>query len=109
MLRIGEITAGTHPVRVKDVKLGENKHKILFIFRTSKTHWLDSRPQRVKITSQPMMENDRDLHSIDCESGMQFSPYDLLHRYIHTRETFLSKEEPFFVFRDLSPVQPAHM
>ena len=51
MLRVGELTSGTHPIRVADVYLADNKKKILFILRTSKTHWLDSKPQQVTLTS----------------------------------------------------------
>ena len=38
MLRVGEMTTGSHPVLVTDVQVAENKRKMLFILRTSKTH-----------------------------------------------------------------------
>ena len=38
MFRVGELTKGSHPVLANDVKSGENKRKMLFILRTSKTH-----------------------------------------------------------------------
>ena len=50
LLRIGEIAKGSHPILAKDVQIGLNKKKILFILRTSKTHWKDSKPQLIKIT-----------------------------------------------------------
>ena len=51
LLRVGEITSGAHPIKAADVHITMNKRKILFILRTLKTHWPDTKPQRVKITS----------------------------------------------------------
>ena len=45
LFRVGELAKGEHPVLVQDVHIAMNKNKILFILRTSKTHWKDSRPQ----------------------------------------------------------------
>ena len=39
MFRIGELTSGDHPVKAFDVHIGENKNKMVFVLRTSKTHW----------------------------------------------------------------------
>ena len=49
LFRVGELTSGSHPVLVGDVHVSENKNKFLFLLRTSKTHWKDVKPQRVKI------------------------------------------------------------
>ena len=37
LLRVGELTQGEHPILATDVHIGENKNKILFVLRTSKT------------------------------------------------------------------------
>ena len=50
LLRISEVT-GLHSILAKDVQVGTNKKKILFVLRTSKTHWTNNRPQLIKITS----------------------------------------------------------
>ena len=47
MLRIGEITAGDHPIKAVDVKIATNKKKLLFILRTLKTHNKGNNPQIV--------------------------------------------------------------
>ena len=39
LFRVGEVTAGDHPILAKDVHIAKNKEKMLFILRTSKTHW----------------------------------------------------------------------
>ena len=51
LFRIGELTSGEHPVLVKDVQIGLNKRKLLFVLWTSETHWKNVRPQMVKISS----------------------------------------------------------
>ena len=67
MLRIGELTSGlySHAVKVCDVHLADNKHKILFVLCTSKTHWTDSKPQLIKLTSSPLPGHTIHLHSKD--------------------------------------------
>ena len=72
LFRIGELTFGSHPVKVTDVHLACNKRKFLFVLRTSKTHGLDSRPQSIKITSNKKLSSE---DSTLC-------PYNILHKYI---------------------------
>ena len=38
LMRVGELTSGTHPVRAKDIRVATNKNKILLILYSSKTH-----------------------------------------------------------------------
>ena len=45
LLRVGEVAKGEHPVLAKDVHIGTNKDKILFILRSSKTHCEGDKPQ----------------------------------------------------------------
>ena len=68
LLRIGKVaSAGSHPVLAKDVQLGTNKKKIMFILRSSKTHTKNKMPQIVKIanTAKPKSpsSNARDVSS----------------------------------------------
>ena len=69
---------------------------MLFILRTSKTHWKDVRPQTVKISSS---RNHQKKH---C-------PYKLIREYVKVRKVFLSKDEPFFVFKNRIAVKPANI
>ena len=50
LLRVGEITLGPHVILARDVHIGQNKNKFLFILNTSKTHNAGSKPQMVKIS-----------------------------------------------------------
>ena len=45
LFRISKVTSGPgmHPIKARDVHIGENKDKMLFILRTSKTHWKDNK------------------------------------------------------------------
>ena len=97
LFRIGELTTGDHPMKAKDIHLGRNKNKILVVLYTSKTHSLDQKPQKIKITANPQYHNK-----------LNFCPFRLVENYINIRNEALSDTEPFFVFRDYTPVAPAN-
>ena len=101
MFRIGEIMSGSHPVLVNDVKISENKNKFLFILRTSKTHWKDNKPQKIKLTNTP-------AEKISTSTLTKVCPYITLNDYVDIKPTGISYSEPFFVFADRSPVRPHH-
>ena len=52
LFRIGELTAasGNHAVLAKDVCIGRNKNKLMFVLHTSKTHTKGHKPQIIKIS-----------------------------------------------------------
>ena len=97
LFRICEImvTPANHAIAVTDVHVGWNKQKILFILRTSKTHNKGSQLQMVKISTRP-------LGSEKKNNG--YCPYELLRDYINIRLKYHCAQEPFFIFRDRSPV-----
>ena len=94
MLRISEIATGEHPILASDVHISENKRKILFILRTSKTHWTDVKPQRVKITGANSKELER-----HC-------PFFIINQYIEIRGDCAMTREPFFILSDRNPITP---
>ena len=107
LFRVGEITAGEHPVMVKDVMVDPIKQKILFILRSSKMHGRDAQPQMIKITSQP---NTADMTNGGNSNRKKYTyPYFWLNKYMYLRPCYLDHCEPFFIFRDFSPVKPRHM
>ena len=99
LLRVGEIASGSHPILVNDVEMAANKKKIMLILRTSKTHGLGNKPQKVKISSTKLR---------DCKINynQNYCPYKLLRNYINRRPRYLNPNEPFFVFSDRSAVSP---
>ena len=100
MLRIGEMATGDHPILAKNVHIGKNKDKILFILRTSKTHTRASKPQIIKITAlQPVSTLET--------AEKPWCPFKILGDYLSIRGGYCKEEEPFFVFADHSAITPA--
>ena len=100
MFRVGELTTGTHPVLAKDVHIADNKNKMMFVLHTSKTHWTNNNPQIIKISS--VKQNNS-----SSANSLWFCPYKLIRNYLSVRKKeFRSTNEPFFIFRDRSPVTP---
>ena len=105
LFRVGEITAGSHPIKAKDVHIGLNKKKLMIILWTSKTHWTDSKPQIVRINST---DSKNKVSGTVCTREMKdhphFCPFELLKEFSTMRKSFKSPDEPFFIFRDRTPV-----
>ena len=111
MFRVGEITTGDHPVKVNDVQIGENKDKVLFILRTSKTHGKGDKLQKIKICRTDNIVNyskvTNGVHNVGVENNNnKFCPFRILRCYMNMRPAFQSPGEPFFIFRDYQPVAP---
>ena len=104
LFRVGELTLGEHTVKAKDVHIGENKNKILFVLRSSKAHGKDGKPQSVKIESIPIKHQQR-----RCAGELEFCPFQLLRDFVMERNTYDFDEEQFFVFRNGSPVTPVQL
>ena len=93
LLRIGEMATGQHPILACNVHKDNMKQKILLILFTSKTHGLESRPQKIKIWS-------------DTENKDVFSPFQVTQDYLEVRGDYYHDLEQFFIFRDGTPVKP---
>ena len=96
LFRIGELTSGSHPIKAINVHIAQNKDKMLFILYSSKTHGRESRAQRVKISSD-----------VNCKRF--FCPFRISREYLALRGNFLQETDPFFIFKDQSPVKPAQV
>ena len=79
MLRVGELSSSQHVILAKNVHIGENKKKLLFILQTSKTHWKDVKPQMVKITSTKKENSYKD------SDNPAFYPFRIIKQYIKIR------------------------
>ena len=101
LLRVGELTTGNHSVKAKDVHIGQNKDKMLFVLYTSKTHGLGSVPQEIKISANASLK-DR------IQKKLLFCPFQLSREYLAIRGNYQSDTEPFFVFKNKEPVTPSH-
>ena len=99
MLRVGELPQGDHTVKACNIHVGNNKDKILVVLYSSKTHGIESRPQKVKISAVKT--------TISIKKN--FCPFSLVLQYMMTRGPFLENHEQFFVFGDKSPVKAFHV
>ena len=93
--------SGAHPIKAMDVKIANNKNKILFILRSSKPHLSTSTPQLVKITGLKH-RNANTANNIFC-------PFSILREFLIVHPNCKHKDEPIFIFADHSLVQPRHM
>ena len=100
MMRVSEVTASPHVLKAKDVHIVSNKNKLLLILYSSKTHDKSSQPQKIKITSN---REERSGNYIE----RHFCRFVLLREYLHIRGNYVEDDDPFFVFRDGSPVSAA--
>ena len=106
LFRISKLAKGAHPVLARDVHIGRNKKKMLFILRTSKTHGKGSKPQLIKISSSRAKNSvDRQLDTADHCITLP-CPFEELHIFLQRRGTYDSDSEPFFIFRNKQPVTP---
>ena len=103
MFRIGEVTKGSHPILARDVHIGEDKQKMLFVLRTSKTHWTDVKPQTVKIQSTKLKNKGKKCWKKN-DIG-KICPYQLLRDFLRIRLPYRSNDEQFFIYNDRSPVK----
>ena len=105
LFRIGEITLSPHVVKARDVHIGKNKEKLMFVLHTSKTHWKDEHPQIIKMKSLKTTEDDdprqKNKVHISC-------PFRLLRLYLEMRGKRKDDIEQFFIFRDKTPVLARH-
>ena len=104
LFRACEITStkSTHAVKARDVQIGFNKKKIMFILRSSKTHGKGSKPQIIKISSKDCKTRKNNKLTLPC-------PYELLREFSVTRIPFATQDDQFFVFRDGTAVTDYHM
>ena len=91
-----------HAVKARNVHVGQNKDKILFVLYTSKTHGRESLPQKIKIQASPLYAR-RNSHT------RYFFPFQLFHKFCKIKLPVLSDSEQLFIFRDGSPVKIHHV
>ena len=98
LMRIGELAEGPHAIKARNIHIGINKQKILIVLYSSKTHGMESLPQKIKITQ---IDNAKST-SLIC-------PFEAVRSYLTVRGNYSSDSENFFVFRDGNNVTPPHI
>ena len=99
LLRVGEVTYSPHVLKAKNVYLGTNKNKILLILYSSKTHDESKRPQKINITANKTEKSGKYVNRYFC-------PFALIRQYNTIRGDYYADNDPYFIFKDSSPVYP---
>ena len=102
LFRVGEVATGTHPIKARDVHIGTNKDKLLFVLYSSKTHGKESRPQKVKVKARNITLGN----SSNTKNRFFFCPFTLSRKYLALCGQYMNENDSFFVFRDHTPVTP---
>ena len=93
LLRVGEMMQSEHMLKAHNVEIALNKKKLRFILETSKTHRKDKMPQIIKIVGTEMHQ----------QAG-KTCPFIAIQDFLSRRKKQKFHDEPFFIFRDRSPV-----
>lgn len=109
LLRVGEMATGDYAVKAKDIRFATGKDRISIIIRRSKTLNPGSPPQVVKIpnlTQQQEIFLYRHYQELGENYLTRFDPVTITREFCSMRPHIADANEPFFVFRDRSPVTP---
>ena len=112
MMRVGELTSSQHAVLAKDVHTGVNKKKLMFVLHSSKTHGKYSTPQMIKINCVDISKNRDDLkqqYRYNSTTIDNICPFTIINDYIASRTGYKVINEPFFIFKDRSPIKAENM
>ena len=90
LLWAGEVAKGPHVLLTKDVHIGKNKQKFLFILWTSKTHVKSAKPQMIKITGSSGTVSSKASTSEAMNTRIHtggrtnniFYPFDILRKFV---------------------------
>ena len=102
LLRVGELVktnnCNSHAMKACNVHLAGNKKKLLIVLYTSKTHGLESRPQKIRITANP------NTTQVNWQRCRHFCPFMLMYNFMLARGGYLEESEPFFIFQSGLPI-----
>lgn len=112
LLRVGEMCTGDHPVLAKDVLTDDRKKKHFFLLRTSKTHNLRDKPQKITIPSLPEADEEKLLDRATLKFKHNYNPFVIIQEFIDCRLDRIQvtrSKDPFFVFSNKQPVTPVQL
>ena len=109
LLRIGELTQSPHVILARDRQIGDNKDKILFVLRLSKTHDKGNHPQFVKLTRSSSKTDRQQIEKQKHMNKLIVCPFKLIKRYLEVRKKATRVDEQFFIFSDGSAVCAWHV
>ena len=113
-MRVGEISESQHTIKAVNIHKADNRDRILIILYTSKTHSLDSLPQKIKICGKSHLEvfTGNDTTRVASKKYLKdchFCPVEWTKLYIQNRPPIQHEQEQFFIFQDGSNLQATHL
>ena len=116
LLRVGELTQSPHTILAKNIHESRTSNKLLLVLYSSKTHGLDSLPQKIRIIGKSLLEvtnpsEDEIVTSYKSKHFKQskFCPVEWGKRYISMRQPIIEDSEQFFIFSDGTNLQASHL
>ena len=95
LFRVGELAAGPHQIKAKDIHVAAHKPILKIILHSSKTHGRYSLPQKVKITQEPTIK--RKKHN--------FCPFQLMWEFLALHRGYYLDTEPLFILQGDIPIR----
>ena len=114
LLWVGELAAeniaykSNHAVRAANVHVGQNKPKIMVVLYSSKTHGLESLPQKIKIAGVGSNGSGSSRYE-EYLCKTHFCPFAIVQEYMRLLGDYDDANEQFFVFKHGVLVRPAHV
>ena len=103
LLQISELARGSHAILAKNVHIGTNKKKIMFILKSSKTHNQSDKPQIIKLDALPgHVPSSQRFYRHMC-------PFKVLKDYIQIQKPRKSEDEQLFVWHDRFPITQSQL
>ena len=93
LFRIGELAYSQHVIKARDVHITRNNKTMIVVLRSSKTHTLAMKPQKITIRAEQ-------------DKNKNFCPIIETRKYTSLRKQYDEDDEQFFVYENGSPVLP---
>ena len=107
LLRVGEVANSIHSIKAVNVHEATRHNRILIILYTSKTHGLESPPQKIKIVGNKALEITSKHYTRKYYTSNnlgKFCPVEWTQRYIQLRRKIQNDDENFLILSDGSPI-----
>ena len=114
LMRVGELAESCHSLKAMNIHESRNRKRLLLILYTSKTHGLNTLPQKIKIFGKQSIEvvdsiRHKNSYKIKSKDLGRFCPYEWTKKFIQMRKPITDQAENFYIFSDGSNVQPHHL
>ena len=90
LMRVGEISQSQHSLKATNIHDANNRNRLLLVLYSSKTHGIESRPQKIKICGKTHLEviSSNDTTRVASKKYLKdchFCPVEWTRKYIRNR------------------------